>query len=146
MSNMYNIVSEIMTKLTQKFAQNNNLKMFLFNKRTRNIIKYMWGFFATLIILTMIIAYSGFATLARPQPEQIEIPEEVRQQLRLQQEGNATGDNPTATEEEVLRAIEEGNIDLGTESSQSNDTTETNEEGSEAESTTQTSQEFKLEI
>jgi nitrogen fixation protein FixH len=37
--------------------------MFLYNKKTRNIIKYAWGFFAVLIAFSMIFAYSGFTSL-----------------------------------------------------------------------------------
>lgn len=68
-------------------------------------------------MLTMVIAYSGFATLARTQPnsqQQIEIPDEVRQQLLDQQNGTTPADdNATATKEQAVRkAIEEGKIDL----------------------------------
>ena len=93
--------------------------MFLFNKRTRKIIKYMWAFFATVIALTMVVAYSGFTSLARlsseDQQEPIEIPAEVREQLRAQQLGEDIDfDNIGRTPEEieVLRAIEEGRINL----------------------------------
>jgi Na+/H+-dicarboxylate symporter len=44
--------------------------MYLFNRRTRNIIKVFWGILATLVILSMIITYSGFTMLARTQPSQ----------------------------------------------------------------------------
>jgi hypothetical protein len=114
--------------------------MFLFNKRTRNIIKYVWAVFATLIILSMVVAYSGFATLARPQPEQIEIPEEIRQQLQLQREGITPGEGTmSAEEQEALRAIEEGRIDISSESTEENGDTS-------GETQTPPSQEFKLEI
>jgi hypothetical protein len=89
----------------------------LFNKRTRNIIKYMWAIFATLIAFSMVFAYSGFTSLSRStQQEPIEIPAEVREQLRAQQMGEEIDfDNfgRTPEELEVLKAIEEGRIDLG---------------------------------
>lgn len=134
-----------------KFVNNGNSNMFLFNKKTRNIIKYAWGFFAVLITLTMIIAYSGFATLARPQPEQPEIPEEVRQQLQLQREGiTPEKGEMTAEEQDVLRAIEEGKIDLDSEMpTEGGDTTQTHE-NTEDESApskpTPPSQDLKLEV
>ena len=42
--------------------------MYLFNKRTRNAIKVLWGILAALVILSMVITYSGFTMLARTQP------------------------------------------------------------------------------
>jgi hypothetical protein len=44
--------------------------MYLFNRRTRNVIKVFWGILATLVILSMVITYSGFTMLARTQPTQ----------------------------------------------------------------------------
>jgi hypothetical protein len=46
------------------YRQNERNHMFLYNKRTRNVIKVVWGVFAVLIILSMIVAYGGFASLA----------------------------------------------------------------------------------
>ena len=92
--------------------------MFLFEKKTRNVIKYMWGFFAILIVLSMVIAYSGFASLAQTTPtgEPIEIPAEVRAQLEAQRAGEDIGNiSNTLEEQEVLRAINEGRIDLDPE-------------------------------
>jgi len=37
--------------------------MFLFNKRTKKIIRYIWGVFAVLIIISMVFAYSGFTAI-----------------------------------------------------------------------------------
>gem|GEM_PF-5915685 len=37
----------------------------LFHKRTKKVIKIVWGVFASLIMLSMIITYSGFTLLAR---------------------------------------------------------------------------------
>jgi hypothetical protein len=114
--------------------------MFLFNKRTRNIIKYLWGFFAILIVLSMVIAYSGFATLARTPADQesIEIPDDVRAQLELQKKG-ITNDTGASTPEEqaILDAINEGTIDI------SGSTTTPNENRA---SSTAPIQELKLEI
>ena len=65
----------------------------------------------------MIFAYSGFTSLSQnTQQEPIEIPAEVREQLRAQQMGEEIDfDNfgRTPEELEVLKAIEEGRINLG---------------------------------
>jgi hypothetical protein len=48
--------------------------MYLFNKRTRNAIKVLWGILAALVIISMIITYSGFTMLARtPSTEPVEL-------------------------------------------------------------------------
>ncbi|KKS85114.1 MAG: hypothetical protein UV60_C0011G0014 [Parcubacteria group bacterium GW2011_GWA2_43_11] len=105
-----------MTKLTQKFAQNESLNMFLFNKKTRNIIKYMWAVMAVLIVLSMIFAYSGFTSLTQTtaNQQQIEIPPEVQAQLDLQKNGSTTVNGKVTTPEEqaVLDAINEGRLDI----------------------------------
>ncbi len=44
--------------------------MFLYNKRTRKVIKYFWGFFAILIIISMVITYSGFSRIRNQQTAQ----------------------------------------------------------------------------
>lgn len=65
--------------------------MFLFTKKTKNIIKWFWIVFATLIILSMVFTYSGFTMLAgttTPQPQ--EIPPEVLEQLLLEEESTST--------------------------------------------------------
>jgi len=56
----------------------------LFNKRTKKVIKYIWGGFSLLIILSMIFAYSGFSLLARtasrtatPPPASVDVSEPV---------------------------------------------------------------------
>lgn len=112
--------------------------MFLFNKRTRNAIKYLWAGFATIIILTMVIAYSGFTTLARTPTTQepIEIPAEVREQLRAQQLGQDINLGTSEKEQQVLDAINEGRINLNGTSTASGT----------PETATPPSQEFKLEI
>lgn len=118
--------------------------MFLFNKRTRNIIKYMWAFFAILIILTMIIAYSGFASLAQAPQQQIDIPPEVQAQLDMQRQGIDAGDTvSTPEEQEILKAIEEGKIDIGSDDIDSNTVPE---EGESQETPPPQTQELKLEI
>ena len=56
--------------------------MYLFNKRTRNVIKVFWGIFASLVIISMVFTYSGFTTLSRTQtsepldisPEDLQVP------------------------------------------------------------------------
>lgn len=88
----------------------------------------------------MVIAYSGFATLARTPADQesIEIPDDVRTQLELQKKG-ITNDTGASTPEEqaILDAINEGTIDI------SGSTTTPNENGA---SSTPSVQELKLEI
>jgi len=42
--------------------------MYLFTKRTRNIIKGIWAVLAILVIVSMIIAYSGFTMLPGTSP------------------------------------------------------------------------------
>jgi glucan phosphoethanolaminetransferase (alkaline phosphatase superfamily) len=42
------------------------LPMFLYTKRSRKIVRYLWIIFAILIIISMVVAYSGF-TLIAPQ-------------------------------------------------------------------------------
>jgi hypothetical protein len=36
----------------------------LFHKNTKKTIKYVWGFFSVIIALSMVVAFSGFASLA----------------------------------------------------------------------------------
>jgi len=50
--------------------------MYLFNKRTRNVIKVFWGIFATLVIISMVFTYSGFTTLTSTTPTE---PREITQ-------------------------------------------------------------------
>ena len=54
--------------------------MYLFNKRTRNMIKVLWGVLATLVIISMVVTYSGFTSLSRSQTsEPIEVsPEDLQ--------------------------------------------------------------------
>jgi hypothetical protein len=57
--------------------------MFLFSKKTRNVIKYAWAVFAVLIIISMVFAYSGFVSLTSspaPQPTPVEMPAEDLEQ------------------------------------------------------------------
>jgi predicted PurR-regulated permease PerM len=42
--------------------------MFLYNKRTRKVIRALWAVFAVLIILSMVFAYSGFTALPATAP------------------------------------------------------------------------------
>jgi predicted PurR-regulated permease PerM len=42
--------------------------MFLYNKRTRKVIRALWAVFAILIILSMVFAYSGFTALPATAP------------------------------------------------------------------------------
>ena len=109
----------------------------LFHKRTKKIIKYVWGFFSVLIALSMIIAYSGFARLARTK-KTVEIPPEVQAQLDAQKNGHAT----SAKEQSVLDAIKNGDLKLNTNAE--NDTTKTPEQVDKT--PTPPTQKLKLEI
>lgn len=95
--------------------------MFLFNKKTRNVIKYIWIVLTIIIVLSMVLTYSGFTSLARTpattQEQQIEVPPEIQAQLQAQKEGQPIDINTDNSPEkqQVLKAIEEGrlNIDPG---------------------------------
>ncbi len=115
--------------------------MFLFNKKTRNVIKYIWGFFAILIILSMVIAYSGFATLVQTpsSTETVEIPAEVREQLL-----NGENTNATVEEQKIIDAIKSGEIEIGTDIP--DNTTKTIENTEEKIPETPPVPELKLEI
>lgn len=87
----------------------------LFNKKTRNVIKYIWGVFAVLIIFSMVTVYSGFTGLTQSQSSQpIELTQEELDALRTQQTGN------TPEEQHIIDAIESGEmqLDLGTSSNE----------------------------
>jgi len=64
--------------------------MFLFDKRTKNIVKWFWAFFATIIIITMIVAYSGFAALPSAQAPQQQIPPDILAELEAQRDSGTT--------------------------------------------------------
>ncbi|MBP9749362.1 MAG: hypothetical protein KBD21_01355 [Candidatus Pacebacteria bacterium] len=65
--------------------------MFLFNSRTKKVIRWLWAVFAILIILSMIIAYSGFVTLATlPTSQSVDVPQEVLDQLAQQKNASNT--------------------------------------------------------
>ena len=93
----------------------------LFHKRTKKIIKYVWGFFATLIALSMIIAYSGFAKLARTQnTKTTDMPPEVQAQLDAQK-----NDDPTSSKEKAVQdAIKNGKLKLSTSTNNTTQSTE----------------------
>ncbi len=92
--------------------------MFLFNKKTRNTIKFVWGILASMVVLSMIITYSGFTALPNAQQgsteQQIEIPPEVRAQLEAQKNGGTipTGDDNSPEKQQIMKAIEEGRLDI----------------------------------
>jgi Na+/H+-dicarboxylate symporter len=90
--------------------------MYLFNRRTRNVIKVFWGILATLVILSMVITYSGFTMLARTQPSQpIEISPED-----LQRSASSTLDVSTlsTTSPELQPLLESIRQDLASTSGQ----------------------------
>lgn len=65
--------------------------MFLFTKRTKKVIKWFWGVFAVLVILSMVFTYSGFTMLARTTPSTTQdIPPEVLAELEAQQQATNT--------------------------------------------------------
>lgn len=60
--------------------------MFLFTKKTKNVVKWFWIVFATLIMLSMVFTYSGFTMLARTQtPQPQELTPEILAQLQDEQ-------------------------------------------------------------
>ncbi len=65
--------------------------MFLFDKKTRNVIKYIWGFFAIIIIFSMVFAFSGFGELPSAPPANqvgtIDLSPEDIAALRMGEEG-----------------------------------------------------------
>jgi len=75
--------------------------MFLFTKRTKKVIKWFWGVFAVLVILSMVFTYSGFTMLAGTgAPRTNEIPPEVLAELQAQQEAaSSTPSEIVLTEE-----------------------------------------------
>jgi hypothetical protein len=61
--------------------------MLLFHKRTKKAIKYIWGFISVLIVLSMVIVYSGFTMLVNtPDTTQTpsELPQEILDQMNAQ--------------------------------------------------------------
>ncbi len=65
--------------------------MFLFNSRTKKVIRWIWGVFATIIILSMVVVYSGFVSLARlPEQQPVDVPPEVLEQLSQQQNASTS--------------------------------------------------------
>jgi hypothetical protein len=94
--------------------------MFLFNKKTRNIIKYIWIVLTVFIVLSMVLTYSGFTRLPntvanQPTEEQIEIPAEVREQFQNQKDGEPVdleGEGDSYEKQQVLKAIEEGRLNI----------------------------------
>ncbi len=85
--------------------------MFLFNSRTKKIIRWIWGFFAILIILSMIVVYSGFVQLATTQDQQqAEIPDEVLEQLAQQRNASTSPEL-----EELMRQLSaSGTVNIAT--------------------------------
>ena len=78
--------------------------MFLFSKRTRNVIKYLWGVFAVLIILSMVFAYSGFTSLTSapsPTAQTENLPPEAYEALEQAQANLATSSTATTTHEDT---------------------------------------------
>jgi hypothetical protein len=87
--------------------------MFLFNKRAKKIIKYVWIVVASFIALSMVIMYSGFSRLARtPKTKTVQIPEDVQRQLENNKENLST----SSKEQMVKDAIKNGTIKLDNES------------------------------
>jgi len=119
--------------------------MFLFNKKTRNTIKFIWAILAFLVVLSMIITYSGFTTLARTkkQEQQIEVPLEVQAQLEAQKNGlPAEQGEMTPEKEQILKTINEGKIDINP----SDGETPTPQENSETQTPTTPPQTLELKI
>ena len=69
--------------------------MFLFSKRAKRVVKYAWGGFSVLIILSMVITYSGFTGVARTQAPTT-IPPEVLDELNQQRAERMTPEPQTS--------------------------------------------------
>jgi hypothetical protein len=95
--------------------------MFLFNKKTRNIIKYIWIVLTIFIVLSMVLVYSGFSSLAgtpsasQQGTQQMDIPPEVQAQLQAQKDGQPIDMGSSPEKEAVLKAIEEGRLNIDPE-------------------------------
>jgi hypothetical protein len=89
--------------------------MYLFNKRTRNIIKVIWGVLAVLIMVTMVITYSGFTMLAGTQ--QPTEPIEVSPEDLLQPNASSSIDvgSLSTTSPEIQELLESIRTDMETE-------------------------------
>ena len=70
--------------------------MFLFNKKTRNVVKWFWGVFATLIIISMVVTYSGFTMLPGPSGGDTSV-ELTPEQLAALREAAAAANQATTT-------------------------------------------------
>ncbi len=62
--------------------------MFLFTKRAKRVVKYAWGGFSILIILSMVLTYSGFTRIGRTQDSAIS--QEVLDELNRQRTASTT--------------------------------------------------------
>jgi len=96
------------------YRKHKEYSMFLFDKKTRNVIKWIWAVFAVMIAFTMIFAFSGFTQLTGPTQQSSAPLELTPEQLAALQEQAPTG---TTTEDEwstsspeiqeLLKSIEE---------------------------------------
>lgn len=71
--------------------------MFLFHKKTRNVIKYIWGFFAIIIIFSMVFAFSGLGGLPSAPADQTRPIELSPEDIAALQQG---GEGVELTQEE----------------------------------------------
>ncbi len=84
--------------------------MFLFNKRAKKIIKYVWVVVASFIALSMIIMYSGFSRLATTQKATTQVTD-------IPQDVNYANKQSTSSKEQAVKdAIKNGTLKLETES------------------------------
>ena len=77
--------------------------MFLFSKRAKKVVKYAWGAFSLLIVLSMVITYSGFTMLAGTQSATQDIPPEVLAELEAQRATRGSSTMPANVLEELQR-------------------------------------------
>ncbi|MBP9760479.1 MAG: hypothetical protein KBD24_03915 [Candidatus Pacebacteria bacterium] len=65
--------------------------MFLFTKKGKKVVKWVWGVLATLVMVSMVLTYSGITMLARTQttPAQ-DIPPDVLAQLEAQKNASTS--------------------------------------------------------
>ncbi len=67
----------------------------LFHKRTKKVIKYLWGGFSIIIALSMVFAYSGFTLLSGTSSTTNTPPVEISNENVIR---DATGSEPLTTD------------------------------------------------
>ncbi len=81
--------------------------MLLFHKRTKKVIKYVWGFISVLIVLSMVVTYSGFTMLART-PSTTEPPVDIPQEALDMMKNKEQSSEITPEMQAILDAAKKG--------------------------------------